>query len=331
MEAAWVGVVIVAGTFGIAATIMQLRRHWIRLPIETVQITGAVVRQNRHPDQQSPIANVAILATGGWLDQEGESNGDGFFQLKVHPGFLRSQPIHLSFTHEGYKPAEIASADDKHIYVVRMEPLIADLEPSITEKPKLVANVRVRYTLRSETTMNVGNLAKRFDVVNIANIPCGKNRPCSPDGKWKANVGGLSLDADQGNQFQDVRVTCIAGPCAFTAITSSNSTFPSKTIHVSALNWSDTAAFLVEGEITRTVITESTRRFLPAIVGRTLTYALPPGAEGLALEATLNGEAIVFPLGPRAMLSWATCNVEVAPNRTSTYRCELKPDYMFPE
>jgi hypothetical protein len=89
--------------------------------------------------------------------------------------------------------------------------------------------------------------------------------------------------------------------------------------------------FLVEGEITRTVITESTRRFFPAIISRTLTFALPPGAEGLALEATLNGDTIVFPLGPKAMLSWATCNVEVTHNRTSTYRCELRPGYVFPE
>ena len=50
--------------------------------------------------------------------------------------------------------------------------------------------------------------------------------------------------------------------------------------------------------------------------------------EGPSVVADLNGEEIVFPLGPKAILSWATCSVETGPG-PRTYRCELKPGYEF--
>ena len=58
-------------------------------------------------------------------------------------------------------------------------------------------------------------------------------------------------------------------------------------------------------------------------------FALPANAEGPSVVADLNAEEIVFPLGPKLILSWATCSVEVAPGGNKIYRCELKPGYQF--
>jgi hypothetical protein len=99
-------------------------------------------------------------------------------------------------------------------------------------------------------------------------------------------------------------------------------------LQINALDWSDTASFLVEAEVTRTMATESIRQSFPFLTGKTMTFVLPAGAEGPSVVADLNGEEIVFPVGPKAILSWATCNVETGPG-PRTYRCELKPGYEF--
>ena len=71
------------------------------------------------------------------------------------------------------------------------------------------------------------------------------------------------------------------------------------------------------------------RESFPAILGRTLNFTLPPEAEGVSIEAEVNGTRVVFPLGPDPCLSWAECNVKFEKDRTSTYRCELKPGFEF--
>src|SRR5206468_1897335 len=106
---------------------------------------------------------------------------------------------------------------------------------------------------------------------------------------------------------------------------------PARTLKISVLNWSDPASFLVEAEVTRTMVTDMIRHSYPFLTGQTMSFALPAGAEGPSVEAELNGESIVFPLGPRLILSWAACSVEIAADRNQIYRCELKPGYGFPQ
>jgi hypothetical protein len=330
-KAAGVGALVVAGIFGITAAGVQIRNHWRQSPIDTIQITGTVLRDNKHADEQSPIANASILATGGFFDVEGKSNAAGYFQLNVRLGFRRRDPIRLKFEHADYKPVEIGPITGDRIYVVRMESVVTPPEPAGEERALPVRDVRIRYTLLSETKVNIGSVAKRFQVTNAGDLPCAGNRVCSPDGKWKASSGGLTLDAGNGNQFQNVRVTCIAGPCPFTRVAPVDPVQPSRVIHVTALDWSDTTVFLVEAELSRTAVSNATRRLYPTIIGRTMTFALPAGAEGATVEAVLNGEEIIFPLGPQMMLSWATCGVEVAHDKNGIYRCELKSGYAFPQ
>jgi hypothetical protein len=331
-------ILIAAGALGLFFEGLKpkIRANWRpKTPIEQIKITGAVVRQDKDSNEQSPIGNARITATGGLFDVASTTDAAGFFQLFLRPSFRQREPITLTFEHDGYKPAVVTGATDDRLYVVRMKPAGPDNQdehaPAGGEKLLPVRDVRVRYSVKSQTTINVGSLAKRFQVVNTGSVPCAGHRPCSPDGQWKATTGTLSLDAGNGNQFRNVRVTCIAGPCPFTSILPGDWSQPSRRINVSVLGWSDTATFLVEAEVTSTAVTDATRRSYPTIIGQSMTFALPAAAEGHTVEAQLNGEEIVFPLGPKLILSWATCSVEVVRGLNKTYRCELKPGYVFPQ
>jgi hypothetical protein len=324
----WIVVaLIVAGAAAIAV------RTWSRRsPIKPVSLVGAVLRQDSDPKKQSPIANTQISVTGGESSGSTKSDASGLFNLTLRPGVERGQPITLTFEHAEYKPLEITEIPEDRLYVVRMEPLVREPvtnHPEISPKTVRIRDVRVRYSVKNQTTINVGSVAKEFEVVNTGNVLCRGHRPCSPDGKWKATIGSLSLDAQEGNEFRNVRVSCIAGPCPFTRIETDDLSRPARTLRISVLNWSDPASFLVEAEVTRTMVTDMIRISYPFLTGETMNFALPPAAEGPSIEADLNGEQIIFPLGPKLILSWAACSVEIAPDRNKIYRCELKPGYEF--
>jgi len=212
---------------------------------------------------------------------------------------------------------------------VAMVPVPEPAKPNVKES--VVSNIRVRYTINSRTESNVGSAVKTFQVVNKGNVPCDKHLPCSPDKKWKASKGSASLDAGQDNSFGNVRASCIAGPCPFTTIDSSGFEHGGRYITVSALDWSNTATFLLEAEVFRTAISSNVRESYPVIFGRTLNFTLPPTQEGVSLEAELDGAPMVFPLGPNLYLSWATCTARTnkEKDKTTVYRCELKPGYRF--
>jgi hypothetical protein len=62
-----------------------------------------------------------------------------------------------------------------------------------------------------------------------------------------------------------------------------------------------------------------------------LNFTLPATAESVSIVADVGAEEIVFPLGPTAVLSWATCEVRAETDQTRMFRCELKPGYEFKE
>jgi len=208
------------------------------------------------------------------------------------------------------------------------------LRPDAAEQPgrpeTVVSNVFVRYSIEATASVNVGAGVTTFQAVNTGNIRCDHTAPCSPDNKWKAAVGSASLDAGQGNVFDNARVSCIAGPCPFTKIQTDDFSRGGRNISVSVLNWSDTTTFLFQAEVFRQEISDIVRESYPVIFGRALNFSLPAAAEGPSLEAEIAGTNIVFPLGPAPELSWADCNVKVGRDQTKSYRCELKDGYKFP-
>jgi hypothetical protein len=242
----------------------------------------------------------------------------------------------VSFRHASYEPLDLTVQTGRletqnELYIAAMVPLPAKTGTGPKRPEKVVSNIRVRYTTNSRTETNVGSAVKTFQVVNKGNVPCDHQSPCSPDGKWKASVESASLDAGADNTFENVRASCIAGPCPFTRIDSSGFIHGGRNIRVSALNWSDTATFVMEAEVYHAAISSNVRELYPVIFGRTLNFTLPPTQEGVSLEADIDGSPMVFPLGPDLNLSWATCNVRTGSDKekTTVYRCELKPDYRF--
>jgi hypothetical protein len=210
-----------------------------------------------------------------------------------------------------------------------MKPKTPDVEIESQEAVTTVANVRVRYALKSTNTSEVGSAVKIFEIPNTGNVHCNSQPPCSPDGKWKAAVGSISLDAGADRQFRNARVSCIAGPCAFTRIESDQFTRGGPNISVSVRNWSDSVTYLLEAEVVHTMVADVVRHSYPAIFGRSMNFTLPATAQGPSIEAELNGSDVVFPLGPRLKLSWAFCKLEIGSDRTKRYLCELKPQFRF--
>lgn len=319
---------------GAVITILAVRSH--RWRPRSVVIQGAVIRQDPDPRRQLPIGGVQVTATDGVITASTQSDASGYYRLTFRENIWPGQVLQITFKRSDYRPYYLAlplrfRAATKKLYVAEMTPRSAEKEPTPGQKASVITNIRIRYTVNSEATMNVGSEVKTFTVTNEPNVPCNRQGPCSPDGNWKAAVDSATLDAGAGNEFQNVRASCIAGPCPFTRIDSSGFERGGRVITASALDWSSSATFLLEAEVFRKSIVSGVRESYPVIFGRTLNFVLPGSQEGASIEAELDGAPMVFPLGPELYLDWATCNSRPSRDNANSnvFRCELKPGYKF--
>lgn len=313
----------------IAASIASLLyvRHVRRA---TIHVFGAVIIQNEDPRKELPIAGVQVTASDGVSISHAISDASGFFAFTFRKRLLRGRPsISLTFNHPDYKPAEMTAKLTGDITIAKLVPVRPPKRVDNSAPRQTIGNVTVRYSIKAATEVTVGSAVRSFEVVNKGNVPCNGQPPCSPDGKWKAATGSVTLSAGGSNQFRNARASCIAGPCPFTRINTEGLAHPAGTITVSAMTWSDTATFLVEAEVVHPMISDVVRNLYPVIFGNALNFTLPPAAEGVSLQAELNGQNIVFPLGPALILSWADCNSRANPDETRVYRCELKPGFRW--
>jgi hypothetical protein len=291
---------------------------------------GAVVSQNTDTKKELPIADVQVNVETMFSAGNCKSDSSGFFTITLAPGLVPGDSVTLRLRHPEYLPLELNEVDPDKLLVMRMVPIPPQNRVQPNDPQALVANVSARYSIKATSEVNIGSAVKTFQVVNTGNVPCGNQQPCSPDGEWKAAIGSASLDAGEGNEFRNARVSCIAGPCPFTKIEFDGFSRGGRSITVSARNWSDTTTFLLEAEVFRPMVSDNVRKSYPVIFGRALNFTLPAAAEGVSIQAEINGESIVFPLGPTLFLSWADCNARVNNDQTKVYRCELKPGYQFP-
>ena len=296
---------------------------------QPITIKGAVLSQDPDPQKQLPLADVEITGTNGSTASSAESDSAGFFSLTLRRGLRRRQPLTLHFRHTGYQPLDLNEFVSDQIYIARMVPIIHETHVQSDHADVAVSNVRVRYSVKTTTEADVGSAVKTFQVENVGDVPCKGRHPCSPDGKWKAALSSSSLDAGDGNEFRNARVSCIAGPCPFSRVEFEDLSRGGRKVNVSVRNWSDTTTYLVEAEVVHPMVSDLVRESYPVIFGRALNFSLPLLAEGPSIEAEINGELIVFPLGPDLYLNWADCHVRVDKDQARAYRCELKPGYRF--
>ena len=180
----------------------------------------------------------------------------------------------LQFRHADYEPLDMHDFVGDKEYVAKMVPI--PHETSAPNHPDItVSNVLVRYSIKTTTAANVGSVVKTFEVPNKGNVPCRKQPPCSPDGKWKASMGSASLDAGENNEFRNARTSCIAGPCPFTKIEDEDLSQGGRGLTVSARNWSDTATFLLEAEVFHPMVSDLVRTSYPVIFGQALNFTMP--------------------------------------------------------
>lgn len=323
----------VIGITAVAVFFVLLKAHRLKQPIA---IEGAVVEGNPDTRKERPIDEAIVTASDGVDSVTTHSDSAGYFKLVLKKQLLSGKPIMLSLRRSDYAPLDLYLPTGwlhtrKELYVERMQPIAPQVPASPNKKQEVVSEVRVRYTINARTENDVGSAVKTFQVVNQANIPCNRQGPCSPDGKWKATSGSATLYAGTDNVFNNIRASCIAGPCPFTSIDSSGLVNGKHAIQVSALDWSETATFLLESEVFHTEITSNVRRLYPVIFGRGLNFTMPPTAEGVSIEAEIDGTPMVFPLSPSLDMSWASCTIRsgTEAEKIAVYRCQLKPDYKF--
>jgi len=289
-------------------------------------IAGVVLRDDRSPENQLTIPNVEILgedlAAGGT-----KSDANGYFQLVLKRDVRKGDNIVLHFRHPDYLPLKMTLVAAERLCLIKMQ--LASTAPITQGTPVTIGDVRLRYAVKNRSMENVGSVAKVFQVANSGNVPCTSGGLCSPDGKWKATISGASLDAGDDSEFQGARVSCIAGPCPFSALESDSFSHGGRKISVSVRNWSEPVSYVLEAEVMRSVTAGAILHSYPVIFNRTASFTLPVNAEGLSIEATLDHQEIVFPLGPEARLSWADCDVQTSKNLTKLYRCSLKSGYQF--
>jgi len=295
-------------------------------------LQGAVLERNPDPRKQSPVAGVEVTASTASASNAVQTDSLGYFRLPLRRWVRSGQPVHLEFRHPGYQPLSLDATVSDLLYVVDMAPISSPPpQPDAKQPPTSIANVKIRYSMKSSAAMNVGTEVRAFEVVNQGNVPCNDRFPCSPDGKWKATLGSTTLEAGEGNEFRNPRLSCIAGPCPFTKVESDQYTKGGNKIIASVLNWSDTVTYLLEAEVYHPMVTEVVQDSYPVIYGETLNFSVPETGEGVSIQAEVNGEQVVFPLGPSLCLSWANCTMTTDKGNTKSksYRCELRNGFQF--
>jgi len=323
---------VLAGAL-LAAGLTVLATHW---QPRIIMIQGTVLRSSADPRKQVAIDHAKLTVSDGTTIASAESDRSGYFKLAFRTGIRRPQNAALIVRKSGYAPYIMnlpltPRSNLRKLYVIPLRE--RDTHSTVAEKRKQtgVSHVIIRYTVNAQTMTNIGTAVKTFEVINHGNLPCHHQAPCSPNGFWKATKGSITLQAGSSNEFRNVRVLCIAGPCPFTRVHIHESVKPTRAITVSALDWSDTATFLVEAEVYRNSISSQLRESYPVIFGRDMHFTLPPSAEGPSILAKVGNESTVFPLSSGLYMRWATCNSEQSKQseNSTVFQCELKPGYRF--
>lgn len=317
----WIALIV---TFLLGATTLSVIRWGIQKPIT---LRGAVLVDDPDPKKQLPIAGVSISADDLAI-ADATSDPSGLFLLHLRKPVRHGHQIIIHFRDPRYHPLDLNDYVVEKLYIVHLVPIAVKAPPPTGPQVK-VSGIRVRYTVNALTDLNVGSAVKIFQVKNKGNVPCRGQNPCSPDGRWKAATGSATLDAGSGNEFRSPRASCIAGPCPFTRIESDFTTQGGRILTVSARNWSDTATFLFEAEVFRPMVSQREHWSYPAVFGDGMSFTLPANAQSVSIEAELDGQPIIFPLGPLLFLSWANCDTAANPDRGRVYRCTPKTGYRF--
>lgn len=323
--------ILIVAAVGVAAAAIAVRLYTWKPRLTTLE--GGVIRNAADTFKQEPVSGAVVTASRGPISVTTRSDASGYFHLTFPQVIWPGEILTIHVTHPNYHPLSFEWHFEFHhtwrrLIIARLEPIATPPPPASGKPLTVISDIRIRYTVNAPTEMSIGSAVRTFQVVNQGNVPCNQQGPCSPNGDWKAATKSITLDAGLGNEYRDVRASCIAGPCPFTRI---QIQAQGRTIVATAEDWSDTATFLLEAEVFHTSIDSSVRESYPVLFDHSLSFTLPPTEEGVTIEAEVNGTAIVFPAGPEVYLNWATCTVRTNPGdqKSIVYQCALRPGYKF--
>ncbi|MGA8042874.1 MAG: carboxypeptidase-like regulatory domain-containing protein [Terracidiphilus sp.] len=324
--------IVVLIVAAVAALILH-QQHWTPLAL---RMQGAVIRHDANPRNELPISGAQITATDGVHSITTQSDPSGYFELTLRAGIVLRRNVSLTFTAPGYKPFQMDTrislrSGPGQLYIAELQPVPQPVRVDSAQPATVLSNIRIRYTVNTRSEENIGSVVRTFQVLHHGSEPCNQQAPCSPDGLWKASTASLTMDAGPGNEFRNVRASCIAGACPFTQVDARGFINGGRTVTASAIAWADTATYLLEAEVFHSSLSGGVRHSYPVLYERTLTFTLPASEEGVSIEADVNGSPMVFPLGPELYLSWANCvmRTNAEAEKSTVYRCELKPGYRF--
>lgn len=324
----WIAAVVALAA---AVTVLLVRFYALKPRLATLQ--GAVIRSDKNSFKQEPISGAVVTASHELVSATTRSDASGYFRITFPQVIWPGEIVTIHIAHPEYRPLTLERhmnfrSTTRQLIVAELTPIPQPVTAVSGKAAAVISDIRIRYTVNAPTEESIGSAVRTFQVVNQGNIPCNHQGPCSPDGNWKEATRSITLDAGLGNEYRDVRASCIAGPCPFTRIQTRTQ---DGTVVATAEDWSDTATFLLEAELFHTSIDSTVRDSYPVIFDRSLSFTLPTAHEGVTIEAEVNGVPIIFPVGPDVYLNWATCTVRTNPGQQKSivYQCALRPGYRF--
>lgn len=317
----WVAVIGAAGAI-LGNSLPPVMQRIIQPQPQSVRLQGAVMKSDVKPGRRHPLKDVSVEYDLGGKPIFAKTDQNGLFTIEVGSPAKIGDLLTLKLRRTCYQDF------DETIAVANvLLTLYLWANPSRTCDDPTIVSISVSSRF----------VEKTFPVVHHGTVPC-KNSPCSPDGKWEATDVSEALTAGPNDIFLKGSVVCVAGPCPFTQIVQDGFSSGGQGIHVVVRNWSDTATYILKGEIAGPVP-------LPVeIKGDSFTYrtyrSKGEGGHQELIAETSEGEHLVLPsvnadgrfIGlPQA--SWASCHESVDEYPTLhtqwTFHCKLKEGYKF--
>ncbi len=265
--------------------------------------------------KELPIADVVITASDGIRSAATRSDASGYFKLVLHKRVLSDQPIHGHFPPSALRTAGLNRANGK---IEDAGPALCCRHGTPHSEDRCSGRSKVSSSTQPSPISGLKYPGEVYDQhphpdecrLRSQDLPggqqgkCALRSPVSLFAGWQVEgdlCDGVARCRDRQYVRQHNRLLH-CGPCPFTRIDSSGFIHGGRNISVTALNWSDTATFLMEAEVYHTAISSEVRELYPVNFGQTLNFTLPPTQEGVSLEAELDGAPMVFPLGPESLL-----------------------------
>lgn len=284
---------------------------------QPVILSGAIMRSDANPQKRYPISGVDVSYVEDNVEKHQTTTQDGAVTIAFGPGVKTGDLIELKFQHSCYQEM------DETIGAVDV-PFTLYLWPATVPQPGAPCNDPIITSIGLTFRKSYLTKSTTFQVPNRGTVRCRK-QPCSPDGKWQANIVTASLDAGAGNTFarRQGGVSCIAGPCPFTQVVNDGFSAGGPRISVSIRNWSDTVTYVLQGKLVGGPTSPVT------VKDKTFDFSVSRSdLPNLQIAAqTSTGQSLVSDIGVGS-IPWATCQVSEGPS-TIKYHCTLAPDYTF--